>query len=104
MDKPSANNDSLTPHTVFILPELEPLRLGRISILVLADGNRRATGSGGYAGGARRGVAIAEHLARRSDVATMVACILSPDNIAKRSDGFFFELYKEFIQLGFYIA
>ena len=30
----------------------------------------------------------------------MIACILSPDNIAKRGDGFFFELYKEFIELG----
>ncbi len=45
-------------------------------------------------------VSIAEHLARRGGVATLVVCILSPDNIAKRGNRFFFELYKEFIQLG----
>jgi hypothetical protein len=100
MRNPVSKHESDAPHTLFILPELEPLRLGRVSILILADGNRRSPHSRGYAGGARRVVSIAEHLARRLDVATMVACILSPDNIAKRGDRFFFELYKEFVQLG----
>ena len=68
-------------------------------LLVLADGNRRATSSG-YAGGARKVVSIAEHLARRADVTTMVACILSPDNIEKRGDRFFAELTREFLRLG----
>jgi hypothetical protein len=96
--------ESAPPHTLFILPELEPGRPRDLTILILADGNSRSSSSGGYAGGARRVVSIAEHLARRRDVATMVACILSPDNIAKRGDGFFFELYKEFIHLGVAIA
>jgi hypothetical protein len=73
-------------------------------VLVLADGNRRSSSGGGYAGGARRIVSTAEHLARRRDVGTMVACILSRDNVAKRGQGFFFELYREFIQLGVEIA
>jgi undecaprenyl pyrophosphate synthase len=86
--------------TVFILPELEPHRAHDLTLLILADGNRRSSSGGGYSGGARRVVSIAEHLARRDGVATLVVCILSPDNIAKRGNGFFFELYKEFIQLG----
>lgn len=89
-----------TPQSVFILPELEPARPCALTLLVLADGNRRSPSGGGYAGGARRVVSVAEHLARREDVDTLVACILSPDNIAKRGDGFFFELYKELIRLG----
>jgi hypothetical protein len=91
---------SAEPHTVFILPELQPSRLHHLGILILADGNRRCSAGGGYAGGARRVVAVAEHLARRPDVAVMVAGILSPDNITKRGDGFFSALYEEFIQLG----
>jgi hypothetical protein len=96
MDKPSSTH----PHTVFILPEPASLRTEPLTLLILTDGNGRCTTAGGYSGGARRVVSIAEHLARRSDVAVMIACILSPDNIAKRGNSFFFALYKEFIQLG----
>jgi hypothetical protein len=95
---------AVAPHTLFILPELVEARRRQLAVLILADGNRRSSSSGGYAGGARRVVSIAEHLAGRRDVGTMVACILSPDNIAKRGNGFFFELYREFIQLGVEIA
>ena len=87
-------------HHIFILPQLRPRRLDDLTILILTDGNRRSSPSGGYSSGARRVVSIAEHFARRQDVAAMVACILSPDNIAKRGDEFFFKLYKEFIELG----
>jgi hypothetical protein len=96
--KPPATTES--PHHVFILPALIPPRLDDITILILTDGNRRSSPGGGYACGARQVVSIAEHLARRPDVAAMVACVLSPDNIAKRGDGFFFELYEAFIDLG----
>ncbi len=95
---------AVAPHTLFVLPELAEARFPDLTVLILADGNRRSSSSGGYAGGARRIVSIAEHLARRRDVGTMVACILSPDNIAKRGNGFFSELYREFIQLGVEIA
>jgi hypothetical protein len=91
------------PHTLFLLPDLLPPRQRDLTILILADGNRRGAGktsAGGYAAGARRVVSIAEHLARRGDVAVMVACILSPDNIAKRGDGFFAAVHEEMIQLG----
>jgi hypothetical protein len=107
MDKHSSIIESISPriasarpHNLFILPPLRPRRVDDLTILILADGNRRSSPSEGYAGGARRVVSVAEHFARRPDVAAMVACILSPDNIAKRGDGFFFELYKEFIELG----
>jgi hypothetical protein len=88
------------PHHLLILPELRPGHTEGITILILADGNQRSSPGGGYAGGAQRVVSVAEHLARRPDVTAMVACILSPDNIAKRGDSFFSALYEEFIQLG----
>jgi hypothetical protein len=99
--------ESARPHHLFILPELRsstlpdlrPRRVNGLTILILADGNARCSPGGGYAGGARRVVSVAEHLARRPDVATMFACILSTDNIAKRGDNFFLALYEEFIQL-----
>lgn len=92
--------ESALEQTALILPEIEPPRAHDLTLLILADGNRRSSSGGGYSGGARRVVSIAEHLARRGGVATLVVCIISPDNIAKRGNGFFFELYKEFIQLG----
>lgn len=92
--------ESALEQSVLILPELESHPAHDLTLLILADGNRRSSSGGGYSGGARRVVSIAEHLARRGGVATLVVCILSPDNIAKRGNGFFFELYKEFIQLG----
>jgi undecaprenyl pyrophosphate synthase len=107
MDKPTSNIEAMgrrissaRRHHIFILPPLTLRLLDDLTILILADGNRRSYPSGGYTRGARRVVSIAEHFARRRDIATMIACILSPDNIAKRSDDFFFELYKEFIELG----
>ena len=95
---------ALAPHTLFILPELAEARRDDLTLLILADGNRRSASGGGYAGGARRVVSIAEHLARGRHVGALVACILSPDNIAKRGNGFFAALYREFIQLGVEIA
>ena len=90
---------ALAPHTLFILPELAEARRDDLTLLILADGNRRSASGGGYAGGARRVVSIAEHLARGRDVGALVACILSPDNIAKRGNGFFVALYREFIHV-----
>src|SRR4051794_16190075 len=107
MDKPSSVTEpvepraaSLRPHPLFILPPFTLPRRSGLTLLVLADGNRRSSPGGGYAGGACRVVSIAEHLAGRPDVAVMVACILSPDNVVKRGDGCFFELYKAFFELG----
>ncbi|MFT3773930.1 MAG: hypothetical protein QM820_51835 [Minicystis sp.] len=90
---------SAQAHSLFLLPERAPSP-GGITILILADGNTRGASGGGYAAGGRKVVTIAEHLARRPDVAVMVACILSPDNVARRSDRFFQQVYKEFVQLG----
>lgn len=100
----AAHHPSATPHALLVLPPWRPRRLDNLRILVLADGNRRSSPRGGYASGAERVVSTAEHLAGRPDVSVMIACILSPDNIAKRSDEFFLELYKEFVGLGVAIA
>jgi hypothetical protein len=70
MDSPAS--DPIRPHPILILPEIESRRAEPITILVLAVGNRRCSAGGGYAGGARRVVSIAEHLARRQEVAAMV--------------------------------
>lgn len=85
------------PHAVFVLPELVPVRP---TLLILADGNRRGSPDGGYAAGAGNVVRIAEHLARRGDIAALVAAILSPDNVARRSDRFFLEIFKQMMALG----
>lgn len=94
-------------HSVFVLPEWhghaqpEPghKRAG-LKLLVLPDGNTRARAAeGGYTAGASRVVTIAEHLARRPDVAAMVSCILSQENITKRGEAFFAELCAQFVRL-----
>ncbi|APR75924.1 Hypothetical protein A7982_01271 [Minicystis rosea] len=85
---------------VYILPALEHPRRKALRILVLPDGNKRSDPrEGGYARGAQKVVEIAEHLARRPDVAVMVACVLSPENIAARSDAFFAHLRDGFLRL-----
>jgi hypothetical protein len=108
---------SQRPHDVFLLPPLLPPRREGLTIVILADGNQRhggacrrpgppadepsaARGPNGYAAGARRVVSIAEHLAGRGGVRTMAACILSPENVAKRSQGFFLQIYREMVRLG----
>lgn len=97
-------NTSALPHHLFILPPYQPRAIDDLTLLVLADGNRRSSSESGYAGGARRVIAIAEHLAERPDVAVMIACILSTDNVAKRGQDFFAELHREFIALGVAVA
>jgi undecaprenyl pyrophosphate synthase len=85
---------------VFVLPELRDARQADMGILILPDGNRRSDPSeGGYEKGARKVVEVAEHLARRPDVASMVACVMSPENVAARSDAFFASLLRGFERL-----
>src|SRR5215470_10352627 len=86
--------------TIFVLPELRRVERSPLTLLVLPDGNMRAqTTSDGYRAGASKVIAIAEHLALRTNVAAMVACVLSRDNVAKRSEGFFSLLCDEFVRL-----
>lgn len=92
-------------HDTFILPELKEPRRDGLRVLVLPDGNKRSDPlKGGYASGAKKVVEIAEHLARRADVAEMVACVLSPENVAARTHGFFADLQRAFAHLGAAIA
>jgi hypothetical protein len=87
-------------HSIYILPPLRAPRRSGLRVLFLADGNRRAEAEGGgYAAGARRVIAIAEHLAARGDVDLMVACILSPDNVEKRGQAFFAKVRDQFAKL-----
>lgn len=86
--------------SIFVLPVLKsPLR-SELGLLVLPDGNTRARAVGGYAQGASKVIVIAEHLARARSADRMVACVLSKENIAKRSDGFFSNLLDAFTRLG----
>jgi undecaprenyl pyrophosphate synthase len=92
-------------HETFILPELAYPRRTGLRLLVLPDGNKRSDPRhGGYERGARKVIESAEHLARRPDVAELVACVLSPENVAARSDGFFAELHRGFARLGADVA
>jgi undecaprenyl pyrophosphate synthase len=92
-------------HDAFILPELRYPRREGLGILVLPDGNKRSDPrTGGYARGARKVIEIAEHLSLRSDVATMIACVLSPENVAARTDAFFADLHRGFAHLSADIA
>lgn len=85
---------------IYLIPRLRSAKKSELRILMLADGNHRAEGAGGgYAAGARNVVAAAEHLALRGDVALLLVCILSRDNIEKRSDSFFSTLREAFVAL-----
>lgn len=89
-----------TAPEVFVLPELRHARRREIGILILPDGNRRFDPTeGGYERGAHKVIEVAEHLARRPDVATLVACVLSPENVAARSDTFFTNVRRGFERL-----
>ncbi|WP_437712996.1 hypothetical protein WMF45_44930 [Sorangium sp. So ce448] len=88
-------------HRFFILPSLRGAQSQGLSLLILTDGNERARRwRGGYAAGAAALVAAAEHVARMPDVSRLIACILSPDNLAQRPDEFFRELHEAFLDLG----
>jgi undecaprenyl pyrophosphate synthase len=92
-------------HQCFILPELKQPRRDALRVLVLPDGNRRSDPvNGGYARGAHKVIESAEHLARRPDVAELVACVMSPENVAARGDAFFAELARGFADLDAAIA
>ncbi|MFC1749721.1 hypothetical protein ACFL2V_13045 [Pseudomonadota bacterium] len=87
---------------IYILPQVGRDDSGNLGIFILPDGNNRSKAVHGtdYNDGGRNIVRIAEALAERNDVSVMVGSILSPENIAKRSDSFFRELYAAFVGLG----
>lgn len=75
-------------------------RQTRRRILILPDGNARiAKNLEGYAAGADNVVACAEHLARRGDIDTLVMCIVSDLNAAKRDERFFQAVSAQFSRL-----
>ncbi|HLG25781.1 MAG TPA: hypothetical protein VI588_03255 [Candidatus Gracilibacteria bacterium] len=84
-----------------MLPPTQEKYIKGIRILILPDGNNRASLEGKtYNDGGKNVVRMAEALAERGDVSTMIACVLSADNVAKRSDAFFDQIYKAFVGLG----
>lgn len=86
---------------IYILPPLSERDIDNLKILILTDGNNRAKGlNQGYDDGGKNVVRIAEYLAQRGDVSKFVACIMSAENAAKRSEQFFWKLYQAFAALG----
>lgn len=74
---------------IYVLPGMEQEPEDDFRILVIADGNNRAQlEHKSYDDGGRNVIDIAEALAVREDVSLMAACILSPENIQKRSPAF----------------
>lgn len=81
------------------LPWRSPRRQDR-RVLILPDGNSRvATNLEGYAAGADKVVACAEHLATRGDISTLVMCIASEQNAMKRDERFFQAVSDQFSRL-----
>jgi undecaprenyl pyrophosphate synthase len=96
-----ALEEPLVQPKIYVLPAYEKPSQDNLKILVLTDGNNRAMGlNQGYGEGGRNVVKIAQYLAQRGDVKTMVACIMSSDNAAKRSEDFFHKMYQAFVGLG----
>lgn len=87
---------------IYILPQVGRDNSGNLGIFILPDGNNRSKAASGtdYDDGGKNVIRIAEALAAREDVSLMVGSILSPENIAKRGDAFFHELYTAFVGLG----
>ncbi|MFO0781232.1 MAG: hypothetical protein U0519_05150 [Candidatus Gracilibacteria bacterium] len=86
---------------ILVLPLFGHPQEEQIRILIQTDGNNRAKGvNQGYDDGGKNVIHIAEYLAQRGDVSTMVACIMSADNAEKRGDEFFWKMYQAFAALG----
>jgi hypothetical protein len=90
---------------VYLMPPLVEKKTSDLNVLVLTDGNNRAKGlNQGYDEGGKNVVAIAEHLAQRRDVCSLIACIMSKENFEKRSEEFFQKMYQAFVALGIRIS
>lgn len=68
---------------------IEARAVRRLHVAAIADGNNRMSEGGGYTAGASNVVDLAKHCVARGDVAMLCAVILSPENVAKRGEGFF---------------
>ena len=78
------------PANIYVLPLIEdPSSENDLRILVLADGNNRASlENKSYDDGGRNVISHAEALAKEGGVSVMAACILGPDNVTKRPPEF----------------
>lgn len=95
------SGESQENQKILVLPLFGHPQDEQIRILIQTDGNNRAKGlNQGYDDGGKNVIHIAEYLAQRGDVSTMVACIMSSDNAEKRSDEFFWKMYQAFVALG----
>ncbi len=86
---PQAFENADKKTNIFVLPLFESALENDLRILILTDGNNRASFENkNYDDGGQNVIRIAEELAKRGDVSMMVACILGPDNVKKRPPGF----------------
>lgn len=99
MSKASAERSG---KNIYVLPPLVDFSQKKFRIFFLPDGNERAKrqASVGYKEGGKKVVKIIEALAKRDDVSEATFAILSKENIEKRTDEFFHELYVAFLALG----
>lgn len=89
----NTNGDSLIKEqkttNIYVLPFWEDLQEKDLKILILPDGNTRAgLENKSYDDGGQNIIGHAEFLAEQGDVSIMVACILGPDNLKKRTPEF----------------
>lgn len=74
---------------IYVLPTQDEVARNEMRILILADGNNRASlDNKSYDDGGKNVIKVAEHLSTRDEVSLMAACILGPDNIRKRPPHF----------------
>ncbi|MDI1443561.1 hypothetical protein [Polyangium sp. 6x1] len=85
----------------FVLPPLVTLA-DELVLLALMDGSGRAKSAcgRGYGAGGEKLIELARHLRDDRRVARVVACVLSQDNVSKRSQGFFRELHEALVHFG----
>src|SRR5579883_1914384 len=85
-----------------VLGKQTPRDVDNLKFCALTDGNNRGAKelNKGYMAGGDKVRELAEYFARRGDVRTFIACIMSQDNVTKRSEDFFWKIYQAFAGLG----
>lgn len=87
---------------IYVSPTLERFKRSDISLLFLPDGNNRAQKSYklNYSDGGQNVVNMIYALAERGDIGKVIFALLSRENILKREDKFFEDMYQAFLGLG----
>ena len=101
-DMTKLNRTDVNSTKIYVLPTLEIAPPSRLRLFFLPDGNERAKrlpGKLNYNDGGKNVVKMIMSLCERDDIDTAIFGIMSEENITKRDDIFFQELYTAFLGL-----